>query len=197
MSSSDLSEDMTEIRFAIVNPDDGDVLRIGVCSAQSLDLQGEEGGILIHPVPDSVSDLTHFWDGQQFLTYPTPQPSSLHKWQNGQWVDGRTVEQLEAEAFADLQARRAGASLTRLEFAKRVSHPETGIILPSSGMILLDGDVPPELQPMVAGLSPADQFDLIMDLKGASQFDRLNPFVIAAGHYLGLTDEQIDAVFGI
>ena len=135
------------------------------------------------------------------LVEKAPRPGPERYWQfdpeQNVWFDPRTPEERAAEEDAKLKARRAGASLTRLEFAKRVSHPESGIIQPSSGMILLDGDVPPELEPMVASLPPGDQFDLIMDLKGASQFDRLNPFVIAAGHYLGLTDKQIDAVFGI
>ncbi len=126
-----------------------------------------------------------------------PRPGPWAVWRTDRWVDERTAEDAQAEHDAMMHARRAAASLTRLEFAKRVSHPETGFIQPSSGMILLDGDVPPELQPMVASLPPPDQFALIMDLKGAMQFDRLNPFVVASGRFLGLTDEQMDAVFGI
>lgn len=126
-----------------------------------------------------------------------PQPDPRFVWTGTAWVDPRTQAEIDAEAAASLHARRAVASLSKLEFAKRVSHPETGVIQPSSGMALLAGSVPPELDGMVNALPPADQFALIMDLLGATQFDRLNPFVVAAGQYLGMTDAQMDAVFGI
>lgn len=188
---------MSSSSYAVVNQVTGEILRIGICSDESLSLQANQAGeAVIFPVPDGIDDTSHYWVGHGFAEYP-PRPSAHHQWDGSAWVDPRTQAEIDAEAAAALHARRAVASLSKLEFAKRVSHPETGVIQPSSGMILLDGDVPPELQGMVNALPPADQFDLIMDLKGASQFDRLNPFVVAAGQYLGMTDAQMDAVFGI
>lgn len=185
------------VSYAVVSAENAIVIGTGRTNAECLDLM-VGGDDVVSPVPDWVEDekYRYDWASGEWIALPE-KPGPWAKWDGGGWIDPRTQSDLDAELEGAQQARRAGASLSRLEFAKRVSHPESGVIQPSSGMILLDGDVPPELQPMVASLPPGDQFDLIMDLKGASQFDRLNPFVIAAGHYLGLTDEQIDAVFGI
>lgn len=86
-----------EIRFAIVNPTEGDIIRIGACSPQSLRLQTEEGFETIYPVPENVGDLTHFWNGNDFIEYPEPQPSRHHRWIGGAWVDPRTQEGLDRE----------------------------------------------------------------------------------------------------
>lgn len=126
-----------------------------------------------------------------------PQPDPRLVWNGSAWVDPRTQAEIDAEAAAALHARRAVASLSKLEFAIRASHPETGFIQPSSGMILLDGDVPPELEPLVSSMPPADQFEFIMAIKGATQFDRLNRYVVQTGEFFGLTDAQMDAFFGI
>lgn len=188
---------MSSSSYAIVREGSGEILRTGECSPASLPLQAvEPDEILIHPLPSWVSDDAHYWGGSGFVEYP-PRPTPHHQWDGSDWVESRSQAEIDAEAAAELHARRAEASLPKLEFAKRASHPETGFIQPSSGMALLEGNVPPELEGMVNSLPPSDQFALIMDLKGATQFDRLNPFVIAAGQYLGLSDEQMDAFYGI
>ncbi len=185
------------VRFAVVDARTAIVVRTGRTDTDCLASSAGDDDI-VSPVPEWVEDQKHRyeWSSMEWIALPE-KPGPWAEWDGQQWTDPRTEDDIAAEVEAAQHARRTVASLTRLEFAKRVSHPETGFIQPSSGMILLDGDVPPELQPMVASLPPPDQFALIMDLKGAMQFDRLNPFVVSSGRFLGLTDEQMDAVFGI
>lgn len=95
-----------EVRFAIVNPADGDIIRIGTCSRQSLHLQTEESFESVYPVPENVGDLTHFWNGEDFIEYPEPQPSRHHRWIEGAWLDPRTP----GDHAAELEASRSEAS---------------------------------------------------------------------------------------
>ena len=196
MLSNDEDNLGNEVRFAIVNPADGDIIRIGSCSKVSLHLQQEEGFMTIYPVDDNdIGDLTHFWDGEQFALYPIPQPSPYHKWINGEWVDPRTTEDLEQKQILRLEAKRQSATLGKREFIMKVC--QAGIISKESGLAVLDGVIPSELDGMVATLDEWQLFDLQVKLKAAVQFDRSDPFIISAGQHLGMTPEDIDELYGI
>lgn len=154
-----------------------------------------DGVHTIQQVNKDIKDSTHYWNGEDFLEYPTPQPSTYHRWDNGEWVDSRTQEQIDQQLVDTLQSKRSSATLGKREFIMKVC--QAGIISKESGLAVLDGVLPPELDAMVSGLDEWQVFDLQVKLKAAVQFDRNDPFIIAAGQHLGMTPEDIDALYGI
>lgn len=197
-----LSSEQTSKHFVVVNPN-GVILRSGYASENDLEIQasGPEEIVLADSLtlPEDqrvaidglLDDSTVYWDGSAFVPYPVPSPGPWFAWDGVAWVDMRP-EGSEEDA---LRNRRANTSLPKLEFVMRIVGAQ--IISQASGLKMLDGQMPDEMEGMLEGMPPSDQFEVAAKLKGAVTIERLDPFIIAAGQFLGLTDQQVDAVFGI
>ena len=195
LSNTNQTDSVNEVRYAIVNTIDGDILRIGSCSTASLVLQVEKDCLTIHPAPDGVGDLTHYWNGESFVLYPEPQPSRHHRWVNGAWVDLRTEADKEAETITNLHSSRGIASLPKLEFVLRVV--TRGYLSRESGLGLLEGKVPPELSGMPELMNESQMFELQAKLMAATKVDRLDPFIQMTALYLNMSDAEVDDLFDV
>lgn len=180
------------VSYAVVDSK-GAVTRTGVCSLESLQLQGGPG-LTVLPVPEGLDDDKHYWDGSGWYAYP-PKPGDWAEWDGEDWIDPRPEGHEEQELADRLQAARQSASLTKLQFILAVVR--AGLVSEQSGLGLSDGILPPEMSGLTDTLTDEEKFELTAKLKTAIQVDRLDPFILAAGAYLGMTDAQIDILFGI
>lgn len=206
-----LNEDENRpVKYLVVIPT-GEIVRSGSCPLGVLQMQRSDGGeevlanvstavaatmegvTAIH-LPEAVDDSRFYWNGTGLAEYPE-RPSVMHEWTGSEWIDPQRQEDVDAERAAYLQLVRRLATLPKLEFVMRVVF--AGILSQESGLAVLDGRVPEELQGMTEGMDPLALFQLQAKLKGAVQFDRLDPFILATADYLGIPPEYIDNVYGI
>lgn len=210
MPSSDQTAMPT--KFAVVEVS-GRINIIGIGDASMVPMQATEPGdqiladtdlnlfgVIKVAIPDSIDDETHYWKNGEFVPYPTrPGEWATFDYDTGQWTGTPPAEPTQEEIDAAEQARieetRNAAFLPKLEFVLRTVG--AGLISRESGLEILDGKVPAELQPLTDEMSPDELFQLQAKIKGAIQFNRMDPFILVAGGYLGLTPQQMDAVFGI
>lgn len=90
---------------------------------------------------------------------------------------------------------RAGASLTRLEFCNALA--AAGILTDVDAIQGAKGDWPSAMLTFLDYLTPEQARDAQIEWATADSIRRMHPFVLSLGSWLGLTDEQVDALFGI
>lgn len=112
-----------------------------------------------------------------------------------EWIDPRTAEDVEAAAAADLQARRERASLSRAGFIKAVMH--AGIVTPAEAAEVAKGNVPESLGPAFAAMTEAERAEASIDWSAAQRVDRLHPLILKLADALGVTDQDLDTLFGL
>src|SRR5690606_32840834 len=101
---------LNDITYAKIDLETGVIIRLGVCSGESLELQGSPDEVLID-IPDSIDDASHYWNGTEFALYPE-RPTDWCVWTGTEWVDPRTPEDRESM----MRIIRESASLTKLQF---------------------------------------------------------------------------------
>lgn len=128
--------------------------------------------------------------------YPEkPGPWAVFDYGTEQWTDPRTAEDVEAAEAADLQARREAASLSRAQFIKAVMH--AGIVTPAEAADAAKGNVPESLGPAFAAMTEAERAEASIDWSAAQRVDRLHPLILKLADALGVTDQDLDTLFGI
>jgi len=117
--------------FAVIDGATGAILRTGEAEIDHLAaLFDHDGQDLIAPVPEGVSDDTHYWAGEDFAVYP-PRPGDWAVWTGAEWLDPRTPGNLAAE----LAARR-GVALTRITAMRGQARLAYITDLPGQDMLL-------------------------------------------------------------
>lgn len=142
-------------------------------------------------VEGDFNEFTYLKDGEVRYMPERPNPKFHFDTQTEQWVDKRT----QGDKDNELQLARSKATLPKLEFIMRVV--QAGIISQQSGLAVLDGQVPTELEGITDSMTGWEQFELQAKIKAATKFDRLDPFIVATGQFLGMPPEQIDQLYGI
>lgn len=94
-------------------------------------------------------------------------------------ADGLATTYVPPTAAEVLAAKRADASMTPMQFALAVD---------AAGLT-------PQIEAYLADSTTPNTFKIMWNK--ASSFDRMNADLITAAKAIGLTDSQIDAVFGI
>lgn len=96
------------VHYAVIGPDGHSIMQTGDCPAYLLDLQG--GDLLSVEAPLGVSDVSHFWDGAEFVPYPErPGRWAVFDFSARVWTDPRDAAALaaeRAEAFVGLRLAR-------------------------------------------------------------------------------------------
>lgn len=154
----------------------------------------EFGTVIALEDGEEAAENRHYLSGDEFLPLPE-RPGAWAVWNGSQWTDPRTQAEIDAAEAAHLLARRAATDLTKLEFVLRAV--TAGLISQASGLVVLDGQMPPELAGMIASLTEAQVFEMTARLKGAQVFNRLDPFILQCAAYLGVTDAEMDALFSV
>lgn len=119
-----------------------------------------------------------------------PRPSPHHVWQGGEWVDPRTPQELDDE----MQMLRAVTSLTKAQFIEGCM--SVGILTPEEA-IMAANSIPPSFEPIIAALPPYEQTIARIQWPTVTIIDRMNPLILAIAAGAGISEETLDALFGL
>ena len=89
-------------------------------------------------------------------------------------------------------AWRLGASLSRAEFC--IALKRAGVLSAQEAKAAAKGDWPASFAAALAGVADADEAEILW--AGVSTVERMHPLLAVLQAAAGLTDEQIDALFG-
>lgn len=158
---------------------------------------------LLLNVPDGFSFFTgdlepsrwYFDSTGQALPLP-PRPGPWAAWNGSEWVDPRT----SADVQAALYAARAATSLDKSTLLIRMAM--AGMLPPEDAEIAAGGVIPPTIQAALDALPPEvfpPEAQMIARIKWRSDnvISRANPVIVLAAAALGVTDEQMDAIFDV
>ena len=145
-------------------------------------------------VEGHFSALTHYIGASGAAEeYPEIAPSVFHRFDRVQmqWVDPRTPSQVEI----DLISRRAAASLTKPQFI--IASMSVGLLTPAEAAEAANGLIPSSFQPAFEGLTPQQQDYARVLWPAATVIERMDPLVLAVAQYLSISDQTLDAIFGL
>jgi hypothetical protein len=118
------------------------------------------------------------------------------------WVGGLTEAQIDwtqmitaAEADAVRRASwRASRVIPKLDLVLAMA--SAGMISQASAISAAGGAVPAEFEPIVAAISDPPKTEVRIRWAGAQDMPRLSPFILMLQQAIGMTDAQVDALFG-
>lgn len=101
----------------------------------------------------------------------------------------------EAHRLADLEARRASASMTR---ANLVLAAVTARIIPEAdAAAAARGEITASIQALIDQMPTERQLEAVVRWAASIVIDRTNPILTALAASMGLTDAQLDQLFGV
>ena len=158
-------------------------------------LSGASGKILaaIHVTPEASLDgpLCRVVDGDLVPLPPKPAPFMTFDAEAGAWVDPRT----DADRASEHDARRSAASMTKGEFLQACI--ANMMLNPKEASIAARGDIPEPFQAAVALMTPEQQYDLRVIWPVTTRVCRMDPLLLAVAEARGITDDTLDALFGL
>lgn len=178
------------IRYAAVLPT-GEIVQTGTAPSFAAMAMIAIPGATVEVAPEWVDDNKHYWDAatKAFVAFP-PKPGPWAAWDGQCWFDPRTA--------ADLDARRAAASITKSAFLQACL--AVGLLNPAEAADAARGYNPGPLRSghrRPAGL-PAEQRDMIEVIWPAvTRVDRMDPLILAVAASAGLGDALLDEIFGL
>lgn len=104
----------------------------------------------------------------------------------------KTAEQLRDELLYGL---RSTASLTRREFCLALA--VSGVLQPEDAIAAAKGEWPAVMDSFLSFLDRAQSTDAQIEWAATGSIDRLHPFVLSLASWLGLSDQQLDDLFGV
>ena len=107
------------------------------------------------------------------------------------WGQMQTAEQI---ATARLEEWRDTRTISRLELCMALA--TAGLISPTSMIAAAGGEIPAEFAAVVNEMPDALQSEVRARWAGAADIGRRNPFILMVQQAAGLTDAQVDALFG-
>lgn len=131
-----------------------------------------------------------YWNGSEFLELP-PSPGDWAEWDGQQWIDPRTPEDMTAM----LQSRRGSASLARTDAV--LAAVNAGIVPAAEAGEAARGKVPPSLALAFATLPSEMQVEAEVRWAGSNIIKRLDPILAALAQAKGITETQLDEMFGL
>lgn len=137
-----------------------------------------------------VPGLFYLGADQRFHELP-PRPGPQFAWRNGAWVDPRSA----ADIAAQLYAAREATALDKSELLTRMLM--SGLLPVSDIEAAGEGRIPPSLEPALAMLPPEAQVVARIKWRNDPVISRTNPVIVLAGAALGMSEEQLDTLFGV
>ena len=143
------------------------------------------------PIDTDINQI--YINKQGSIAYYPPKPAewAVFDVNTETWIDPRTQETIH-EA---LHLKRTKAFLPKLEFILKVV--DRNYISPESGLLLLEGKMPTEIEGLSALLNARQLFEFQAKMIAASQVDRMDPFIQLVAWYMQMNDEEVDDLFGI
>lgn len=114
-----------------------------------------------------------------------------HDPDTGEWIDTRTPEQIEA-AMSEARQR---AAMARTAFC--VACARLNIISEGDAVNAARGDIPAPFLPVFEAMDPDERFDSRVRWAGAATVSRTDPIVLACAAHIGMTDSELDDLFGV
>lgn len=211
MSTSDLQ---LLCRFAVVGAH-GLIRRIGMADWDMAALQSHEPDEwVVAPIDPSIGDETHWWDQsiEDWSLFP-PRPAEPHYWWGrawriyppqpgpawvfdpaaGVWTDPRTP----AERQAELARARDLAWRDKADLLMFLCQPSVGILTEEEAEQAALGTIPASFQPYLDAMSPELRSMARIKWAGDQRISRQNPLILLAAYSRGISDEQMDAAFGV
>lgn len=189
MPSNEHDLDQEYVPFVVIGML-GIIQRTGFCKLSMLHAQAQENEIALILTDPDVSDDTHFWNMERFEELP-PKPGEWAIWNGTEWTDPRPP----TDPVAELAALRAAASLSRADFI--IAAVGAGIIAPADAGPAARGEVPASMQAVLSHLPEAMQVEAAVRWGASTIIERTNSVLAAIAAEMGVTDEQLDALFGI
>ena len=109
-------------------------------------------------------------------------------------IDWDQLVTAEAAEAAAREAWRAGRVMAKLDLVLAMA--SLGMVSQQSAIAAAGGAIPAELEPLIAAMSDPPQTEVRIRWAGAPEIPRLAPFMLLVQDAMGLTDEQVDALFG-
>lgn len=109
-------------------------------------------------------------------------------------IDWGQLVTAEAAEAAAREAWRAGRVMAKLDLVLAMA--SLGMVSQQSAIAAAAGAIPAELEPLIAALSDPPQTEVRVRWAGAPEIPRLSPFILFVQDAMGLTDEQVDTLFG-
>lgn len=122
---------------------------------------------------------------------PSPGPWAVWDWGARAWADPRTPVELAAA----LNAKRATAWLDKSDLLIRLI--AAGIMSPEDAEEAAGGAIPASMAPLMEMLPPGAQMAARIKWRSDTQISRTHPVIVLAAHALGISDEQLDQIFGV
>ncbi|WP_146038664.1 hypothetical protein [Paracoccus sp. SY] len=183
---------MLSSKYAIIDGR-GQIVRMGECSAESLEAQAGDYEILVVE-PGEVRDDTHFWDfmQQDWREYP-PCPGSWAEFDFSQreWFDPRTPADHQAALYAARKAR----DLSFREFLFACN--EYGILSDEDMIEAANRQIPASFAEAMAGLDPKLQMQIRVTWASLTTVNRMDPLLLLVAHAKDIPPELLDALFGV
>ena len=143
---------------------------------------GVEG---IQPIQSYVKD------GEVKMMPEPPENNYVFDHGSETWIDPRT----DGEKLAELQNRR---NLTEIDKSTLLGALATlGVFTWEEADAASNGVIPAHMEEMMAELPPDVQAMARIKWRSDAVISRMNPVIVLAAYALGITDEQLDAIFGV
>ena len=104
----------------------------------------------------------------------------------------KSAAEIEADS---LQTLRAGAALTRREFCLALA--TASVLQPEDAIAAAKGEWPSVMGGFLSFLDPDQSTDAQIEWAATGSIDRLHPFVLSLASWVGLSDQQLDDLFGV
>ncbi|MBB1493130.1 hypothetical protein H5395_16785 [Paracoccus sp. MC1854] len=160
--------------------------------------------IIVSNVPPDTTD--HWWEiaestsindvyidaaGELSIRRPRPAAWAEFDYVTETWFDPRT----EAELAEELHRVRAATQLDKSDLLIRLA--VAGILSPEEAEEAAGGTIPASMQPMLQMLPPEAQMAARIKWRSDNLISRNHPVIVAAAYALGVTDQQLDTIFGV
>lgn len=181
------------MRLAIYNPATGLIRSVMEFSDGSIEdaLLNIPEGLLAVEVGAEVDPATHYIDAEDEPQEYPPRPGEWAVWTGTEWADRRTETDREGER----QARRAATYLTKAEFLQACM--ATNLLGPHEAAVAAKGDIPEPFLPAVASMTPEQQDMLPVIWPAVTRINRMDPLILAVAAGTGISEETLDALFGL
>lgn len=144
-------------------------------------------------IPEGVTPNDVYVDasGELAIYPPRPGPWAEFDYVTETWFDPRSA----AETADDLNRARARTQLDKSELLIRLV--VAGILTPEEAEEAAGGVIPASMVPMMESLPPDAQMAARIKWKSDSMISRNHPVIVAAAYAMGISDEQLDQIFGV
>lgn len=177
-------------QYAIIAPDGSIRMSLNTPFPEELAHQLQEGD----RVAESLLLPGKGWFDEDLVAHAIPPNDDKRltfNYATRQWEDMRTA----ADKEAALMYARGAATLSKADFL--IAAVRVGILSKADASLAAAGQLPTAFASVVETWPEETQFEVGIKWAALTRVDRMHAFINALAAALGITDEQLDTVFGI